>query len=94
MREEIVKVDGREYCGCVIALFKANLLVIRGDAGFLGCGYINLDACEKFGDAAAIVTGVSSCAEMLTAEVKKISTAAAARGVAVGMTGAEALKLL
>ena len=68
--------------------------MIRGDNGFLGCGYINLDACEKFGDAAAIVTGVSNCAEMLIAEVKKVSTAAAARGVAVGMTGAEALKRL
>ena len=94
MQGEIISVGSRQYRGFVIPLGRANLLVIRGEYGFLGCGYINLDACEKFGDAAAIVTGVSSCAEMLTAEVKKISTAAAARGVAVGMTGAEALKLL
>ena len=94
MAEEIITLDGRQYRGNIVSLFKADLLVIRGEAGFLGCGYINLDACEKFGDAAAIVTGVSTCAEMLTAEVKKVSTAAAARGVTVGMTGAEALKLL
>ena len=94
MEQETVTVGAKSYQGNVIRLFKADLLVIRGEAGFLGCGYINLDACEKFGDAAAIVTGVSSCAEMLTAEVKKVSTAAAARGVTVGMTGAEALKRL
>ena len=72
MQEEIVTAGGRQCRGYTISLFKANLLVIRGENGFLGCGYVNLDACEKFGDAAAIVTGVSSCAEMLTAEVKKV----------------------
>ena len=94
MSEELITVNGRRYRGFVIPLFEADLLVIRGEAGFLGCGYINLDACAKFGDAAAIVTGVSGLPEMLTAEVKKVSDAAAARGVRVGMTGEEALKLL
>ena len=93
--ELLLSTDSSEFLtGDLNSDGREDLLVIRGEHGFLGCGYINLDACEKFGDAAAIVTGVSSCAEMLTAEVKKVSTAAAARGVTVGMTGAEALKLL
>jgi len=94
MSEEIVEVGGRQYRGSVIPLFRAKLLVIRGEKGFLGCGYISTEACEKFGDDAAIVTGVSDCAGMLSAEVKKVTSAAAARGVKTGMTGAEALKLL
>ena len=94
MKQEIVTVDGKSYQCYAIPLFKADLLVIRGENGFLGCGYVNLEACDKFGDAAAIVTGVADCTQMLTAAVKKVSSAAAARGITVGMTGAEALKLL
>jgi len=69
------------------------LLIIKGSRGFLGCGYINLETCDKTGEACAIVTGVKAHDDMLDAEVKAVSTEAARLGVRVGMKGKEALEI-
>ena len=53
-----------------------------------------METAEKLGAAFALVTGVASFDDMLAKDVKAVSSAAAARGVAVGMTGREALLLL
>ena len=53
-----------------------------------------LETAEKLGAAFALVTGVASFDDMLAKDVKAVSSAAAAREVAVGMTGREALLLL
>ena len=89
---DIVTSDGRTFEGNTIALFGANLLVIKAGRGMLGCGYLNVATAEKLGHALAIVTGVSGYEDMLRAEVKQVSSAALALGVVPGMTGAEALK--
>ncbi len=68
-----------------------KILLINAEKGSLGCAYINLAAAEKFGHALAIVSGVNSYEDMLNAEVKSVSSAAAALGVAIGMSGKEAL---
>ena len=68
------------------------LLVIKGSKGFLGCGYINVETCNKTGEACAIVTGVKTHDEMLAAEVKAVSSEAEKLGVRVGMKGEEALE--
>ena len=70
------------------------LLVIYAPKGVLGCGYLSLTAAEKFSDPLAIVTGVRTYDDMLRAEVKQVSTAAAALGVKPGMTGREALLMM
>lgn len=69
------------------------LLIIKGSKGFLGCGYINDETCNKTGEACAIVTGVKTHDAMLSAEVKAVSTEAAKLGVRVGMKGEEALEI-
>ena len=69
------------------------LLIIRGTKGFLACGYINVETCNKTGEACAIVTGVSTYEEMPNAEVKAVSTAAGELGARVGMKGEEVLSL-
>lgn len=69
------------------------LLIIKGSKGYLGCGYINVETCNKTGEACAIVTGVKSYDEMLEAEIKAVSTAAEQLGVSIGMNGEEALEL-
>jgi uncharacterized protein YunC (DUF1805 family) len=69
------------------------LLIIKGAKGFLGCGYINCETCNKTGEACAIVTGVKTHDEMLHVEIKAVSTEAARLGVRVGMKGKEALKI-
>jgi uncharacterized protein YunC (DUF1805 family) len=70
------------------------LLIIKGTKGFLGCGYINCETCNKTGEACGIVIGVKTHDEMLHAEVKAVSTEAARLGVHVGMKGEEALEIL
>lgn len=73
---------------------KRPLLIIRGRKGFLACAYIDVATCDLTRDACAIVTGVSSFEEMLKANVIKVSKAASALGVEVGITGAQALERL
>lgn len=86
--------DGHTFDAVRVPLQGASLLVIVGKNGFLGCGYLNMETAEKLGAAFALVTGVSSFDDMLAKDVKAVSSAAAARGVTVGMTGREALLLL
>ena len=91
---ENIIIDGRNFTAFEAATPNTKVLFIRGDSGFLGCGYFSLETADKVGDAAAIVTGVKSFDDMLAAPVKAVSAAAAARGVRPGMTGREALLLL
>ena len=71
---------------------EAPLLIVKGSLGFLGCGYINVDACAD--EACAIVSGVNTHNDMLKASVKTVSKDATKLGIKVGMTGAEAIDLL
>ena len=70
------------------------LLLIIGQTGFVGCGFINIDAAEKLNVAAATVTGVKTFNDVLNAEVKAVTSKAQTKGVRVGMKGKEAVKLL
>ncbi|MCB0271876.1 MAG: YunC family protein [Bdellovibrionales bacterium] len=67
------------------------LLTIRGSKGFLGCGYFNVDACDKTNEACAIVSGVKTHEDMLDAKIKAVSSLAKELGIEVGMTGKQAL---
>lgn len=89
---EKLDIEGLALTGYTIPTPNASLLVIRAPKGMLGCGYINAAIADKLGDAVAIVSGVKNYDDMLVAEVKAVSQAAAARGIAPGMTGLEALK--
>jgi uncharacterized protein YunC (DUF1805 family) len=71
---------------------EAPLLIVKGSLGFLGCGYINADACID--EACAIVSGVNTHNDMLKATIKAVSKGATELGIKVGMTGAEAIELL
>ena len=92
--EQKLNIEGHMFDAVRVPLQGASLLVIAGKNGFLGCGYLNMETAEKLGAAFALVTGVSSFDDMLAKDVKAVSSAAAARGVTVGMTGREALLLL
>ena len=72
----------------------AEHLLIRGKKAHLGCGYFSLAPADRLGDRFAIVTGVKCFADMLQAGVVAVSVAAAACGVAEGMTGRDALLLM
>jgi len=78
----------------VIELQNANLVLIKAKKGYLMCGLLNLETAEKFGQAAAVVTGVKTKEDALKARVKAATTAAKKLGIEEGMTGEEAIKMM
>ena len=68
------------------------ILLIKAPAGFLGCGYFDIEIANKVKDVAAIVTGVKTFDDMLNKPVQRVSQAAQERGIKVGDSGAEALR--
>ena len=83
--------DGKKAEGLVVGLPGAPLVLAYGRQGFVMCGYLNIEAADKLGVAAAMVRGVSTIDDLLDAKVQKVSGAAGKLGVAEGMTGREAL---
>jgi uncharacterized protein YunC (DUF1805 family) len=88
-----VKVDGKTCLGLRVDLPESPpLLLIVADKGFVMCGFLNIDAAEKLGVAAAMVSGVKTFEDVLNAEVKATTTKAKNSGVNSEMKGVEALK--
>lgn len=68
------------------------LLLVVAEKGFVMCGFLNVDAAERLGVAAAVVSGVKSFEDVLNANVKAATSGAKTLGVEVGIKGVEALK--
>ncbi len=68
------------------------LLLVVAEKGFIMCGFLNVDAAERLGVAAAVVSGVKSFEDVLEEEVKAVTSKAETLGVSIGMKGADALK--
>ncbi len=88
------EIDGKNVNGVEIPLPKSPLVLALAKDGFVMCGYLNIDVAEKLGVAAAMVRGVSTVNDLLAAQVQGLTSAAAAKGVAAGMTGRDALAKL
>jgi len=88
-----VKVDGKNCQGLRVDLPEsAPLLLIIAEKGFVMCGFLNIEAAERLGVVAAMVSGVKSFEDVLNAQVKAATSKAESLGVETGMKGAEALK--
>jgi len=70
------------------------LVLIIGRTGFVGCGFINIEAAEKLNVSAATVSGVKSFDDVLNADIKAATSKAQGQGVKVGMKGKDAVRLL
>ncbi len=94
---EMLNVNGTQAQGLRIAApggeGHPNMLLILCKKGYVMCGYLNVEAAGKFDDAAAVVGG-SCFEETLANPVKAVTPQAAALGITVGMTGAEAVEKL
>lgn len=97
MQIEMLEVNGQTVEGLRIVSpggeGHPNMIVILCKKGYVMCGYLNMAAAEGFEDAAAVVGG-SCFEETLANPVKAVSPKAAALGIEVGMTGAEAVAKL
>jgi len=90
-----VKVDGKVFSGVRVDLPESPpLVLIVGEKGFVMCGFLNVEAAERFNVAAAVVSGVKSFEDILNAQVKTVTSKARVLGVETGMKGSEALKFL
>jgi len=91
-----IKIQNETAVGLKVELpdSPAPLVMIVGTKGLVCCGFINMDAAERLGVAAAMVSGVKSFDNVLKAEVKAATTKAQIAGVKVGMKGLDALKRL
>ncbi|QUM87238.1 YunC family protein [Moritella sp. 36] len=67
------------------------LLIIKEKKGMLACAYINVETCNKTNEACAIVSGVSSYKDMMSAKIIAVSNEALNLGVNVGDTGISAI---
>ena len=87
---EMFEIDKFEFDGKMFQGMKStipggpNLLLIKGEKGFVMCGYLSGEVAERVGLAAVIVSGVSSFDDVLNAEVKFATSAAKALGVEEG----------
>ena len=88
---EKILLEGCEFEGFKIPTEHASVLLIRGAAGFLGCGYFNLAVADKLDDCVAIVSGVKTFEDMFSAKVVGVSRKASEKGITIGMTGQDAL---
>lgn len=88
-----IKVDGKPCLGLKVDLPESPpLLLMVAEKGFVMCGFLNIEAAEKLGVAAAMVSGVKTFEDVLNAQVKAATTKAKNSGVETGMKGSEALK--
>jgi len=93
--EDVVEVkDVGGAKGLSVRLPNAGFVLVVGRKGYLMCGYLNMDTAERLGDAACMVSGVSTVDDALSARVKAVSSKARSLGISEGMTGREALLLL
>jgi uncharacterized protein YunC (DUF1805 family) len=93
MKTREILIDDKKATGIEIELPGAPLLLAKGLKGFVMCGYLDLHTAERVNAPAAIVRGVKTLDDLLTAPVVAVSAAAASLGVKPGMTGYEALEL-
>ncbi len=90
-----VEVEGRKALGVRVELpGSPPLLLLVAEKGFVMCGYLNVEAAERLGVAAAMVSGVRAFEDVLEAPVKACTSKARELGVQESMKGREALKKL
>jgi uncharacterized protein YunC (DUF1805 family) len=88
-----LKVDGKACLGVKVELPDSPpLLLIIAEKGFVMCGFLNVEAAERLGIAAAMVSGVKTFDDVLEAQVKALTSKAKSFGIEIGMKGTEALK--
>lgn len=87
--------DGKSFQGVKSTIPGGpNLLLIKGEKGFIMCGYLSSDVAERVGLAAAIVSGVSTFEDVLNAEIKFSTSKAKELGVEPGMVVKEVISKL
>ena len=91
---DLIDVDGVKFEAFKLATAQSNILLIKTTKGFLGCGYFSVETADKLKEPVAIVTGVKTYEDMLSAKVVRVSETARTLGLTEGISGREAISLL
>jgi len=76
-----------------------NILMITGSKGFIACPAIDIDACEGFGKAAALVESsadnpIGTLDRLCQRKITKVNNPARDLGITEGMIAKDAFKLI
>lgn len=94
IRYKRVKV-GRTYFDTVCApLGKCNFILIKGEKGYIMCGYLNLSVARRLRDAAVKVTGVTTVKDVIRAKVVALTPEAKKLGIYKGQPIRDVLKII
>jgi uncharacterized protein YunC (DUF1805 family) len=80
-----IEVEGKSFLGLKAEMKGLPpLLLLKGEKGFVMCGYLNIEVAERLGAAAAMVSGVKSFEDVLNAEIRSATTKAMDLGLEPG----------
>jgi uncharacterized protein YunC (DUF1805 family) len=86
---------GKKYVQALsMNLSSKSLVVLRGEKGYVMCGYLNLAVANRFKDVAIKITGPAAIEEALKAKVHSLSFAALRMGIYKGQPIKEVLKAI
>lgn len=91
---ELIETKRGAAFGVKVKLGDVPLLIIKGENGYLVCGYFDSKVIEKAKDCCAIISGVKSFDDMMKKRVDYVSKKAQKLGVKRGMPGYRALDKL
>ena len=95
--QRVLHTEHGDVLGCSYRWPSGQYCAIHTDRGIIGCGLYDCSIGTRFGMAIAIARGTPEHPlfepeDLLTARIAEISAAAEQLGIAVGMTGDQALK--
>ncbi|AKA48682.1 hypothetical protein IX51_05745 [uncultured archaeon] len=74
----------KTYTYLKVEMGKAPFLLVKGQKGYIMCGYMNLEAATKLGDLGVRVSGVSDLNTVLESKVAGCTPAAKEAGIEEG----------
>lgn len=89
-----VEIKGKLYKYVRVEMDAAPLVLLKGSGGYVMCGYLNLEAAEKLGDAAVRVTGVKDLDTVLQSKAAGVTSRATALGIQQGQKVVDFIHLL
>jgi uncharacterized protein YunC (DUF1805 family) len=97
MKHETIQIGGKTAQGYEIPVGPVNLVFATTGEALIACGLIDPAVFDKFNYPAARLKAtkgpfIVTVGDLLAGEVREANSAAQKRGVAVGMTGKEALE--
>ncbi len=85
MIDQEIEIKGRKYRYINEKIGKkAPLIIVKGENGYIMCGYLNIDAANSLGDVAVRVSGVNDINDVLNSSVNACTDSAKELGINPG----------